>query len=204
MNTISLLALALTQISGTPKFDVLSQAPESTETEMQIICLFRSSPKNRLSGALSETDKALKGLLAEVRSEERFGGVLGETLVLTPPQGELKAKRLMIIGLGDSATFRPELARLVGRIVVRECDRMGVTHPFFAPTIKDGGVDRYTTGQISEQFVLGALDAYRMAVWLKSKGADGGPKIAAITYLAGARYASITQAGIDKALGKVR
>jgi hypothetical protein len=203
MNPLTLLA-TLFLARTAPKFDVLAQAPENTETEMQVLCLFRTSPRNRLSGALTETDRALKGLLGEIRREDRFAGMLGETLVLTPPVGRLKARRLLIVGLGDSSSFTPERMRLVGRIVVRECDRMGVAHPFFAPTVKDGGVDRFTTGQVSEQFVLGAMDAYRMAAWLEEKDASAGPKVAAITYLAGPKYAPITQAGIDKALGKGR
>lgn len=200
MNPLNLLAtLALFQT--TPKFDVLAQAPENTDTEMQVICLFRTSPKNRLSGALAETDKALKGLLSEVRREDRFGGVLGETLVLTPAAGQLKARRLLIVGLGDSSSFTPDRMRWVGRIVVRECDRMGVAHPFFAPTVKDGGVGRFTTGQVAEQFALGAMDQYRMTLWLQKKGANGPSKVTAITYLAGPKYLPSTRAGIDKALG---
>lgn len=202
MNTLSLITLVIAQASGLPKFDVKAQAPESTSTDLQIICLFRSTPKNKLAGALAETDKALKGLLSQVRSEERFSGALGETLVLLPPAGGLKAKRLMLIGLGDSTTFMPERMRLIGRIAMRECDRMRIAHPYFAPTIKDGGVGRYTTGQIAEQFVLGAMDEFRLAAWLQAKGANGAPRVTAVTYLAGPQYAPSTQAGIEKALGR--
>jgi hypothetical protein len=36
---------------------------------------------------------------------------LGETLLLAPPAGSLGAKKLLIIGLGDSRTFSPQNVR---------------------------------------------------------------------------------------------
>lgn len=191
---------AVAQNSSTPfKVDVLATSPVVTDTDMQILCLFRATPKNKLDGALTLTDNALKGLLAQVRGQQKFGGLLGETLLITPPPGTMKAKHLLLIGMGDSETFSPERMRLIGKIVVRESDRLGVSHPYFAPTVKDGGVSKFTTGQISEQVILGARDAYSLAQYLQTQNADSGPKVTQITYLAGKEYASTTQDGITKA-----
>jgi hypothetical protein len=179
---------------------VLAQGPADTKTDLQVICLFRSSPENTLHGSLIEINEKLKGLLDRVRNPNLFRGELGETLLLAPPKGGLGAKKLLIIGLGDSETFSPERMQMVGEIVYTEASRLGVAHPFFAPTILDGGVAKFTTGQISEQVFRGFLHAAAIDKALKDAGASASPSIAALTYLAGAKNVSSTRDGIEKAI----
>ncbi len=140
---------------------VLVQSPADTSTELQVICLFQSDPSNTLHGSLTEIDEKLKGLLGRIRTPALFRGELGETILVVPPVGTLAAGKLMIIGLGDSQTFTPQRMELVGSIVYREANRLGVAHPFFAPTVLDGGVTKFTTGEVSEQVVSGFLRALR-------------------------------------------
>src|ERR1700723_3944040 len=49
---------------------ILVQSPAETQTDLQIICLFRSSPVNTLHGSLTEMTEKLKGLLDRVRKPE--------------------------------------------------------------------------------------------------------------------------------------
>src|ERR1700679_4322661 len=65
---------------------VLAQSPADTKTDLQVICLFRSSPLNTLHGSLVETNEKLKGLLDRIRKPDLFRGELGETLLLAPPK----------------------------------------------------------------------------------------------------------------------
>jgi hypothetical protein len=81
-----------------------------------------------------------EGLLDAIRVPDSFRGDLGETIVLVSPRGSLEANKLLIIGLGDSETYTPKRMDLVGSIVFREANRMGIRHPFFALTALDGGV----------------------------------------------------------------
>jgi hypothetical protein len=178
---------------------VLVQSPADTDTELQIICLFRSDPSNTLHGSLIETNEKLKGLLDQIRKPPLFRGELGETILIIPPAGGLAAKKLLIIGLGDSQTFTPQRMELVGSIAYRESNRLGIAHPTFAPTVVDGGVTQYTTGQASEQFILGFLRAVRTEKVLKDAGSSPGQVIQDLTYLAGAAHASDTGQGIEKA-----
>jgi hypothetical protein len=179
---------------------VLAQGPADTKTDLQVICLFRSSPENALHGSLIETNEKLKGLLDRVRNPNLFRGELGETLLLTPPKGGLGAKRLLIIGLGDSQTFSLQRMQLVGEILYTEASRIGVAHPFFAPTILDGGVSKFATGQVSEQVLTGFLRAAAIDKALKDAGASASPSVAALTFLAGAKNVSSTRDGIEKAI----
>jgi len=171
--------------------------PAETDTELQVICLFRSSPVNTLHGALTETNEKLKGLLDRVRSPRLFRGELGETLLLTPPKNSLAARKLLIIGLGDSQTFSPRRLQLVGAILYTEASRLGVANPFFAPTVLDGGVSKFTTGEVSEQVIGGFL---RAAETDKVANDWQGWRIASLTYLAGQQHADETRDGIEKAI----
>jgi hypothetical protein len=181
--------------------NILMQSPANTNTDLQIICLFRSAPENTLHGSLIETNEKLHGLLDRIRKPELFGGELGETMLLTPPEGTLGAKRLLIIGLGDSVSFTPERMELVGKIALREANRAGVAHPFFAPTILDGGVTKFNTGQVSEQAVRGFREALATHAIVQDAGAAKPRIVEDVTFLAGPKFAKDTQAGIDRALG---
>jgi Cytosol aminopeptidase family, N-terminal domain len=182
---------------------VLVQSPAETKTELQIFCLFRSSPENTLHGSLVEINDKLHGLLDQIRKPGLFGGELGETILLTPPAGTLAAKRVLIIGLGDSATFTPERMYLVSKIALRNANRLGVAHPFFAPTILDGGVTKFSTGEVAGQVVRGLRDAVATESVLRAGGAAGALVVVDFTFLAGAAHAAETQSAIDRALGKM-
>jgi hypothetical protein len=51
---------------------VLVQSPADTETDMQVICLFRSSAVNTMHGSLTEMNDKLKGLLDRIRKPDLF------------------------------------------------------------------------------------------------------------------------------------
>jgi hypothetical protein len=182
---------------------VLVQSPAETDTELQIICLFASAPENTLHGSLVETNEKLKGILDKLRTPEFFRGEFGETIVLVPRAGSLAARKLLIIGLGDSQTFTPERMEFVGSIVYRESNRLGIAHPFFAPTILDGGVTGFNTGEVAEQFYAGFLRAARTEKMLVENGVSAGPVLQDLTFLAGAAHAADTQQGIERAAAKL-
>lgn len=175
---------------------VLAQSPADTSTDLQVICLFRSSPVNTLHGSLVEINEKLNGLLDRIRKPDLFRGELGETLVIRPPKGSLAAHRLLIIGLGDSQRFSPQRMQLVGEILYREASDLGVKHPFFAPTILDGGVTKFTTGQVAEQVIAGFLRADATERALFNATAARGSTPTELIYLAGAKNMGSTRDGI--------
>jgi hypothetical protein len=183
------------------KVIVLVQSPAETKTNLQIFCLFRSTPENSLHGSLIEINEKLHGLLDQLRVPGFFNGDLGETILLTPPAGTIAAKKLLIIGLGDSSSFTPARMYLVGKIALREANRLGIAHPFFAPTILDGGVTTFSTAEVAEQVVRGLRDALATESLLRNEGATTPLAIADFTFLAGAAHAADTQGGINRALG---
>ena len=179
--------------------DVLIQGPADAETELQIICLFHSDPSNTLHGSLIEMNKKLQGLLDVIRTPSLFAGQQGETLLIVPKSGTIPARKLLIIGLGDSNSFTPAVMNLVGSIAFNESSRLGITHPFFAPTVLDGGVSGFNTGEIAEQFMRGFLRARNIENRLQSLGEAPATTVERLTFLAGAAHATDTQAGLAKA-----
>jgi hypothetical protein len=189
------------QVANAPiPMRVLVVSPAETDTELQVICLFRSDPSNTLHGALLETNEKLKGLIDRIRKPDLFRGELGETMLIRPPAGSLAAKRVLIVGLGDSANFVPDRMDLVGEIAYREANRLKVAHPFFAPTILDGGVTKFTTSQVAEQVILGVLRAMRTHKVAMDAGAAFEQSVQDWTYLAGPAHAEDTKQGIEKAI----
>jgi Cytosol aminopeptidase family, N-terminal domain len=190
------------EIRGAPlPIRVLAQSPADTRTDLQVICLFRSSPVNTLHGSLTEMNEKLNGLLDRIRRPELFRGELGETLLMKGPSGSLHAKKLLIIGLGNSQDFSPERMELVGEILYIESSRLGIAHPYFAPTILDGGVAKFTTGEVAEQVIAGFLRAAEVEKTLRQGNASGPVVITGLTYLAGAENVESTLKGIEKAIG---
>ncbi len=179
---------------------VLVQGPAETTTELQIICLFQSAPENSLHGSLVQINQKLQGLLEQLRTPALFRGELGETLLITPSTGNLPAKNLLLIGLGDSETFTPQRMELVGTIAYRESKRLNIRHPYFAPTILDGGVARFKTGAISQAFMTGFLRAVRTEKILVGVQASAQEIVQDLTFLAGAAHATDTKQGIEAAL----
>jgi hypothetical protein len=179
---------------------VLTQSPADTKTDLQIICLFNSLPADTLHGSLVEIDEKLHGLLDQIRKPSLFNGDLGETILLTPPAGTLSAKKLLIIGLGDSSGFTPQRMYLVGKIALREANRLGIAHPIFAPTVLDGGVTGFATGDVAREVVRGFRDALASESALRSGNAAEPLAVVDFTFLAGAKHAADTQSGIDDAL----
>jgi len=179
---------------------ILVQSPADTVTDLQVICLFQSSPANTLHGSLIETNQQLHGLLDRIRRPDLFRGELGETLLIAAPNPGAAARKLLIVGLGDSTTFTPRRMQLIGEILYREASRLGVTHPFFAPTILDGGVAKFTTGEVAEQVVTGFLRAAATEKALRDAKASATQPVTALTFLAGAAHAADTRDGIGKAI----
>jgi len=192
---------ASVEINGAPlPIRVLAQSPAETTTELQVICLFRSSPTNTLHGSLTETNEKLHGLLDLLRKPQLFRGEFAETVLVTPPAGSLDAKKLLIIGLGNSEDFSPQRMQLVGEIIYAEASRLGIAQFYFAPTILDGGVAKFPTGEVAEQVTLGVLRAAAIERTLREHNAIGGAAVKGLTYLAGAKNVESTRVGIEKAI----
>jgi hypothetical protein len=176
------------------------QSPSAEETPLQIVCVFEYTegdlthsppalPAN-LNGMV-HVDKALKGLITELRESGRFAGHALETFLITPPAGSMPARKLLLIGLGNRNNFTPDVMTGVGRVGMREAIKMGVSSYAHASDLKDAGIDS-PTGQVAVNVVKGAIDAYETETFLNGKQAAPAPSAIKLTLLAGPAFFAIT------------
>lgn len=140
------------------KITVRAQSPVSADVDLQIVCLFKHSDKDRYIEAMDEFNTKLGKLLSNVRSRGEFTGELGETFLFTTPKNSIKPHRVLLIGLGDESALNVDILRVVGRVALREAVRLQAKTVAFAPTIRDQGNDKVNVGDgdrlVAENVVL--------------------------------------------------
>lgn len=190
--------------------EVLVQSPSAQETPLQIVCLFEyqegdiyNSPPalpKALNG-LVHVDESLDGLITDLRKSKKFEGKNLETLLITPPSGKLKAKKLLLIGLGNRNDFKPEMMRMIGITGMREALRLGVKSYSHASDLKDAGISS-PTADVAYYVVQGALEAYRTQKYLNTLQESEALTVSNLTLLSGPAYFEDTKGGIRRALDK--
>src|SRR3984893_18057870 len=120
---------------------VRMEGPYTADVPLQIVCYFKYTPEGakRMSGAPVELDKKLGGVIGALRERGEFVGDDLETILITPPKDSIKAKALLLVGLGDEDALSLKIMEAVGRISLREAARLGVNRVAFAPLLRDQG-----------------------------------------------------------------
>src|SRR5881394_1689588 len=123
------------------KIKVRMEGPYTADVPLQIVCYFRYTPDGakRMTGAPVELDKELGGVIASLRERGEFAGDELETLWLTPPKNSIKAKALLLVGLGPEESLSLQVMERVGRTSLRAATKAGVKRVAFAPLIRDQG-----------------------------------------------------------------
>jgi Cytosol aminopeptidase family, N-terminal domain len=143
------------------KVSVKMIGPYSEPADLQIICLFQhKSSGDTYQGAAKDTDEHLNGLLSALRNRGEFVGELGETILFTPANGSIPAKRFMVIGLGKEKDLSLDALHLVGRVAAREAVRLQAKHVAWAPVVRDQGNTTLDVGQGDRAFIEQMLSAY--------------------------------------------
>src|SRR6266436_1213571 len=143
------------------KVSVKMIGPHSEPADLQIICLFKhKSSGDTYQGAAKDTDEHLNGLLSALRNRGEFVGELGETILFTPANGSIPAKRFMVIGLGEEKHLSLDALRLIGRVAAREAVRLQAKHVAWAPVIRDEGNTTLDVGEVDRAFIEQLLSGY--------------------------------------------
>jgi hypothetical protein len=143
------------------KVSVKMIGPYAEPADLQIICLFKHKPSgDTYQGAAKDTDEHLHGVLSALRNRGEFVGELGETILFTPANGSVPAKRFMVIGLGEEKDLSLDALRLVGRVAAREAVRLQAKRVAWAPVIRDEGDTTLDVGEVDRAFIEQLLAAY--------------------------------------------
>jgi hypothetical protein len=184
------------------KVKVRMEGPYTADVPLQVVCYFKYTPERakRMNGAPVELDKRLGGVIASLRERGEFGGDQLETILLTPPKDSIKAKALLLVGLGDEDALSPKLMEAVGRVSLREAVRLGVSRVAFAPLIRDQGNSNLRTGDVEAAVVRGMLLAYDTEKRLQKEGLAKAYTLDDWNVEAGPDYFDETVTGVEKAI----
>ena len=183
------------------KVRVRMEGPYTADVPLQVVCYFKYTPERakRMSGAPVELDKHLGGVIASLRERGEFGGGQLETILITPPKDSIKAKALLLVGLGDEDALSLKLMEAVGRVSMREAARLGANRVAFAPLIRDQGNTKIGTGDVETAVVRGMLLAYDTEKRLQKEGLGKPFTLEEWWVEAGPAYFDETVAGVKKA-----
>jgi hypothetical protein len=183
------------------KVKVRMEGPYTADVPLQVVCYFKYTPESakRMSGAPVELDKHLGGVIASLRERGEFVGDQLETILIIPPKDSIKAKALLLVGLGDEADLSLKMMEAVGRVSLRETARLGVSRVAFAPLIRDQGNTKIVTGEVERAVVRGMLLAYDTQKRLQKEGLGNPFTLEEWWVEAGPAYFDETVAGVKKA-----
>jgi hypothetical protein len=184
------------------KVKVRMEGPYTADVPLQVVCYFKYTPEGarKMSGAPVELDKRLGGVIASLRERGEFVGDQLETLLITPPSDSIKARALLLVGLGDEDALSLKLMEAVGRAALREAARLGVRRVAFAPLIRDQGNSKLATGDVGTAVVRGMLLAYDTEKRLQKEGLSKEFTLDEWNVEAGAKYFDETVTGVQKAI----
>ena len=154
------------------KVKVRMEGPYTADVPLQVVCYFKYTREGtkRMTGAPVELDKRLGGVIAALRERGEFVGDELETLVITPPKDSIKAKALLLIGLGEEESLSLKVMERVGKLSLREAARLGASRVAFAPLLRDQGNAKLGAGDVETAVIRGMLLAYQTERGLQKEG----------------------------------
>ncbi|WP_010584489.1 M17 family peptidase N-terminal domain-containing protein [Schlesneria paludicola] len=195
-----------TKLSGPKGLPIIvrMQGPYDADVALQVVCYFQRTETSdtRLAGAPVELDKHLGGLIAAVRERGEFRGDEMETFLIQAPENSIKARQLLLIGLGEEKSLSLERMERVGRTALREALRLGATRVAFAPLIKDAGNNTLPAGQVETAVVRGMLLALDTEQRLQAQGLSKPAALESWVVEAGPKFYDETIAGVTAAIAE--
>jgi Cytosol aminopeptidase family, N-terminal domain len=179
---------------------VRMEGPYTADVPLQIVCYFKYTPEGvkRMSGAPVELDKQLGGVITSLRERGEFAGDRLQTLGIMPPKNSIKAKALLLIGLGSENELSLKLLEGVGQAGLRDAATRGVKRVAFAPLIRDQGNTTLSTGDVEIAVVRGMLLAYDTEKRLQKAGLASPYTLDEWIVEAGPMYFDETVATVEK------
>lgn len=121
----------------------------------------------KFGGATAAVDAALEGQLSKIAKEEKFGGKLGETLMIRT-SGLIPAKRILLIGLGKKEDFSEETVREVAACSCKAAEALGAKH--VVSILHGAGAGKLSAKTAGKAIVEGAkLGVYKFDTYKKKK-----------------------------------
>jgi hypothetical protein len=178
------------------------EGPYTADVPLQVVCYFAYTPEGakRMSGAPVELDKELGGVIDAVRERGEFVGDELETLLILSPPNSIKARALLLVGLGKENDLSLATMERVGRVALREAARLAARRVAFAPLLRDQGNSKLGTADVESAVTRGVVLAYDTERRLQEEGLAKPYTLDEWIVEAGPAYFDDTQAGVKQAI----
>jgi len=168
-------------------FDVVAWGPAHADVDFSVACMFEHEVAGAaIAGGLLELDQALGNELTRLRGEGLFRAQTMETLLITQPPAGVKARAILVIGLGNPATLDGDRLRQATQVAMREAIRHGARSMAFAPSVLDAGHTNNAALRMQEVMLDGMLSALRTELALAAAGLSKRPVLQQCTFDVGA------------------
>lgn len=98
--------------------------PTGAGLDVIVVGMFETVHANRSTGGAYHLDERLGGTLARLRAGGIFSGKIGETLTLATPPSPVRARAILLIGLGEAPAALREQGETVAELAVRSAMRI--------------------------------------------------------------------------------
>jgi hypothetical protein len=171
------------------KVKVRVMVPQDQETDVLFLCFFRHKDSgDTVLATIQKFDERLGGVIASLRDRGEFRGDAMETILIEPPPGSIKARKLVLIGLGEEAQLSLETMRRAGAVALREAARLGARSAAFGAALRDQGNETLPVGDVGRSVMQGALLAFDTERRLAKEGLRSGLVLQEWVLLAGPQY----------------
>jgi hypothetical protein len=168
-------------------FDVVAWGPAHAEVDFSVACMFEQEMDGAaIAGGLLQLNEALGNELTRLRADGLFRAQPMETLLITLPPASVKARALLVIGLGDPSTLDGERLRQATQVAMREAIRYGAHSMAFAPSVLDAGHTDNAPLRMQEVMLAGMLNGLRAEKALAAAGFNPPPALQQCTFDVGA------------------
>lgn len=168
-------------------FDVVAWGPAHAEVDFSVACMFEHEVDGAgIAGGLLQLNEALGNELTRLRGDGLFRAQSMETLLITKPPSSIKARAVLVIGLGDPSTLDGDRLRQATQLAMREAIRYGARSMAFAPSVLDGGHTNNAALRMQEVMLAGMLNGLRTELALAAAGLTQRPALQQCTFDVGA------------------
>jgi hypothetical protein len=140
--------------------DTVAWDAVGADVELSFACMFtHEAPGSVMAGGLLHLDRSLGSALSRLRAAGDFRAEPMETLLVDQLPSGIRARAVMVIGLGDPEDLAAERLERATRVAFREAVRLGVSTAAFAPSLLDAGIEPDRIADAPSAMLRGLLTA---------------------------------------------
>ena len=175
--------------------------PGGQPSSIQVICYLKHrSTGDTTLAALVDFDRELGGIIRLLRDSDQFEGYPLEMLYFISPKDSIKARGVLLIGIGDEQDLSMETMRNVGTVALRNAMLMNASSVSFAAALQDQNVKKLDVGDVAGAVVTGAILAYDTEKRLQQRGLLPQHSVGEWVYEASPAFFERTVEGVDEAV----